>query len=90
MVHVPGLIGLAISYALSMTSTLGGVMSAFTETEREMIAVERVAEYIHTVSISSTSLIRLSLQSAMLCSIMGHIAHALLDQHLKCYIALTH
>lgn len=43
------LIGLSISYALSLTSTLTGVMNAFTETEREMIAVERVAEYIHNV-----------------------------------------
>ncbi|XP_045447338.1 ATP-binding cassette sub-family C member 10 [Melitaea cinxia] len=42
----PGLVGLAISYALSMTSMLSNVLNAFTETEREMIAVERVGEYI--------------------------------------------
>ncbi|GBP44642.1 ABC transporter C family member 13 [Eumeta japonica] len=41
-----GLVGLAISYALSTTSMLANVMNAFTETEREMIAVERVAEYV--------------------------------------------
>lgn len=45
----PGLIGLAISYALSVTSLLGGVINAFTETEREMIAVERVNQYIEQV-----------------------------------------
>ncbi|XP_060803806.1 uncharacterized protein LOC106135400 [Amyelois transitella] len=44
-----GLVGLAISYALSMTSMLSNVLSAFTETEREMIAVERVGEYITQV-----------------------------------------
>ncbi|CAH2076394.1 unnamed protein product, partial [Iphiclides podalirius] len=45
----PGLVGLAISYALSMTSMLSNVLNAFTETEREMIAVERVGEYITQV-----------------------------------------
>ncbi|KAF2904349.1 hypothetical protein ILUMI_01807 [Ignelater luminosus] len=45
----PGLVGLAISYALSMTGLLSGVVNAFTETEREMIAVERVSQYIEEV-----------------------------------------
>lgn len=40
------MIGLAISYALSITGSLSGVINAFTETEREMIAVERVNQYI--------------------------------------------
>nr|ASS36022.1 ABCC10 [Samia ricini] len=44
-----GLIGLAISYALSMTSMLSNVLNSFTETEREMIAVERVGEYIQQI-----------------------------------------
>lgn len=42
----PGIVGLAIAYALSVTSMLGGVVNAFTETEREMVAVERVNQYI--------------------------------------------
>ncbi|KAK3914649.1 Multidrug resistance-associated protein 7 [Frankliniella fusca] len=42
----PGIVGLAIAYALSVTSMLGGVVNAFTETEREMVAVERVHQYI--------------------------------------------
>lgn len=46
---ISGLVGLAISYALSMTSMLSNVLNAFTETEREMIAVERVGEYIRQV-----------------------------------------
>lgn len=41
--------GLAISYALTVTSLLGGVINAFTETEREMIAVERVGQYIQQI-----------------------------------------
>ncbi|XP_069682959.1 ATP-binding cassette sub-family C member 10 [Periplaneta americana] len=45
----PGLIGLAISYALAVTGLLSGVVNAFTETEREMIAVERVCQYIDQV-----------------------------------------
>lgn len=42
----PGIVGLAIAYALSVTGMLGGVVNAFTETEREMVAVERVHQYI--------------------------------------------
>ncbi|XP_046387603.1 ATP-binding cassette sub-family C member 10 [Ischnura elegans] len=45
----PGLIGLAISYALSVSGLLGGVVNAFVETEREMVAVERVYQYINNV-----------------------------------------
>lgn len=41
-----GIVGLAIAYALSVTSMLGGVVNSFTETEREMVAVERVQQYI--------------------------------------------
>ncbi|GLH14517.1 Multidrug resistance protein homolog 65 [Gryllus bimaculatus] len=44
-----GLIGLALSYALSVTGILSGVVNAFTETEREMIAVERIQQYINHV-----------------------------------------
>ena len=40
-----GLIGLALSYALTLTSTLSAVVNAFTETEREMIAVERINQF---------------------------------------------
>lgn len=42
----PGMVGLAISYALSISGLLGGVLNAFSETEQEMIAVERVAQYL--------------------------------------------
>lgn len=42
----PGMVGLAISYALSISGLLSGVLNAFSETEQEMIAVERVGEYL--------------------------------------------
>lgn len=42
----PGLVGLSISYALSITGLLGGLLSAIAETEQELIAVERVDQYL--------------------------------------------
>lgn len=42
----PGLVGLALSYALSVTSLLSGVISSFTQTETQMVSVERLDEYI--------------------------------------------
>lgn len=41
-----GLVGLAISYVLSVTGLLSGVVTAFTESEREMISVERIEQYL--------------------------------------------
>ncbi|CAI4223347.1 unnamed protein product [Auanema sp. JU1783] len=41
-----GLVGLAITYALSMTSLLNGLLGSFIETEKEMVSVERIQEYI--------------------------------------------
>ncbi|CAL8080361.1 unnamed protein product [Orchesella dallaii] len=45
----PGIIGLAISYALTVTNSLSGFVTFFTETEKEMVAVERACEYIEEV-----------------------------------------
>ncbi len=45
-----GFAGLAVSYALGVTGRLSGLLSAFTETEKEMVAVERCCEYIDQVS----------------------------------------
>lgn len=42
---------MAISYALAVTGLLSGVVNAFTETEKEMIAVERVCQYIDQVAL---------------------------------------
>ena len=43
---VLGLVGLAISYALSVTNLLSGVVTSFTETEKQMVSVERMCQYI--------------------------------------------
>ncbi len=45
----PGFAGLAISYALGITGRLSSLLSSFTETEKEMVAVERCYEYIDQV-----------------------------------------
>lgn len=44
-----GLVGLAISYVLSMTGLLNGVVTYFTETEKQMVSVERIDQYISDV-----------------------------------------
>lgn len=44
-----GLVGLALSYALTITQNLAGTITSFTETEKEMIAVERQAHYIYQI-----------------------------------------
>ncbi|XP_014663259.1 PREDICTED: multidrug resistance-associated protein 7-like [Priapulus caudatus] len=45
-----GLVGLAISYALSVTNLLSGVISSFTETEKQMVSVERAQQYIADIA----------------------------------------
>ncbi|GMH15889.1 hypothetical protein Nepgr_017730 [Nepenthes gracilis] len=42
----PGLVGLALSYAAPIVSLLGSFLTSFTETEKEMVAVERLLEYM--------------------------------------------
>ena len=45
-----GLVGLAISYALSVINLLSGVVTSFTETEKQMVSVKRMGQYINGVS----------------------------------------
>ncbi|XP_018013126.1 ATP-binding cassette sub-family C member 10 [Hyalella azteca] len=42
----PGIVGLVVSYALTINGFLNSVVSSFTDTERELVAVERMEEYI--------------------------------------------
>ncbi|KAH8269735.1 hypothetical protein KR018_008658 [Drosophila ironensis] len=42
----PGLVGLCISYALSITGQLGDLLHAVAETEQELVAVERIDQYL--------------------------------------------
>ena len=48
-VFCTGLVGLAISYALSVTDRLSGMVTSFTETEKQMVSVERAVQYIEDV-----------------------------------------
>ncbi|XP_024116451.1 multidrug resistance-associated protein 7 [Oryzias melastigma] len=41
----PGLVGLSLSYALSITTLLAGLISSFTQTEMQLVSVERTEEY---------------------------------------------
>lgn len=40
-----GLVGLSLSYALSITGLLSGLISSFTQVETQMVSVERTEEY---------------------------------------------
>lgn len=42
----PGLVGLALSYAAPIVSLLGSFLTSFTETEKEMVSVERALQYM--------------------------------------------
>lgn len=42
----PGLVGLALSYAAPAVSLLGSFLTSFTETEKEMVSLERALEYM--------------------------------------------
>ncbi|EPB72037.1 ABC transporter, ATP-binding protein [Ancylostoma ceylanicum] len=44
-----GLVALAITYALSLTSLLNGLLGSFIETEKEMVSVERINDYLTNV-----------------------------------------
>ncbi|XP_074543333.1 ATP-binding cassette sub-family C member 10 [Halichoeres trimaculatus] len=41
----PGLVGLSLSYALSLTMLLSGLILSFTQTEMQLVSVERTEEY---------------------------------------------
>ena len=44
-----GYLGLALSYALGVSSSISDLVRIFTETEKELVAVERCCEYIDRV-----------------------------------------
>ncbi|XP_071662262.1 ATP-binding cassette sub-family C member 10 isoform X6 [Patagioenas fasciata] len=49
----PGVVGLALSYALSFTNLLSGLISSFTLTETMMVSVERTEEYTTDIPMES-------------------------------------
>eukprot|EP01135_Chromosphaera_perkinsii_P006297 Nk52_evm26s485 gene=Nk52_evmTU26s485 len=44
-----GLLGLSLSYALTISGTLSGLVNSFAETEKEMVSMERIQDYIDNV-----------------------------------------
>lgn len=44
-----GLVGISLVYSLSIVNNLNGLVGSLTETEQEMISVERVMEYSHLI-----------------------------------------
>ena len=44
-----GLVGLAITYALTITGLLNNILSSFIETEKELVSVERIVDYVQNV-----------------------------------------
>lgn len=51
--------GLALSYAAPLVSLLGSFLTSFTETEKEMVSVERVLQVMilvsfHYISVTNT------------------------------------
>ncbi|PPR83350.1 hypothetical protein GOBAR_AA37358 [Gossypium barbadense] len=43
----PGLVGLALSYAAPIVSLLGSFLTSFTETEKEMVSMERALQFFY-------------------------------------------
>uniref|UniRef100_A0A8C1T903 ATP-binding cassette sub-family C member 10 n=1 Tax=Cyprinus carpio TaxID=7962 RepID=A0A8C1T903_CYPCA len=41
----PGLVGLSLSYALSITNLLSGLIFSFAQTEMQLVSIERIEEY---------------------------------------------
>ncbi|KAG5115089.1 hypothetical protein JHK82_038358 [Glycine max] len=56
----PGLVGLALSYAAPIVSLLGSFLSSFTETEKEMVSVERALQYMDIPQEEQTGCLYLS------------------------------
>ncbi|XP_077138016.1 ATP-binding cassette sub-family C member 10 isoform X1 [Ranitomeya variabilis] len=50
----PGLVGLSLSYALSITGLLSGLITSFTQMEAMMVSVERAEEYSTTITSEPT------------------------------------
>lgn len=49
------LIALAITYALSTTNLLNSLLSSFVETEKELVSVERICDYIENIPFEETT-----------------------------------
>ena len=70
---VIGLVGLAISYALSITGLLQGMVQTFTTTEQDMVSMERAQQYIDDVPKEKTqALLQVGQQHQIIQSVKDH------------------
>ena len=53
----PSLLGLALTYSLSIVGNLSGLVSSLVETEQEMVSVERVKQYLQLPPEESAALV---------------------------------
>lgn len=49
-----GLIGLSITYALTMTNVFNSLLSSMIDTEKELVSVERIMDYVETIPSEET------------------------------------
>jgi ATP-binding cassette subfamily C (CFTR/MRP) protein 10 len=72
-----GLVGLAITYALSMNNLLNSLLCSFIDTEKELVAVERVSDYIQDVPLEDTNVQQEDVDKFLYCrNIKGQINFA--------------
>ncbi|CAM8929378.1 unnamed protein product [Rhodiola kirilowii] len=69
----PGLVGLALSYAAPIVSLLGSFLTSFAETEKEMVSVERVIQYMNVPQEAELHETELSVESSGWRPREGHI-----------------
>ncbi|XP_058780381.1 ABC transporter C family member 13-like isoform X2 [Vicia villosa] len=77
----PGLVGLALSYAAPIVSLLGSFLTSFTETEKEMVSIERALQVLcldectASVDIQTASLLQKTISSECKGMTVVTIAH---------------
>ena len=54
--HNPGIVGLSLAYLIPITGLLNGLVTSGAETEQELVAVERIQEYIELPAQPATSM----------------------------------
>lgn len=65
---------MAITYALSATNLINSLLCSFVETEKELVSVERISDYIENVKFEETSEVEENLDRFLFCNtIKGQI-----------------
>jgi ABC-type multidrug transport system fused ATPase/permease subunit len=75
----PGMLGLSLTYCLAVVNNLNDLIGSLTETEQEMVSVERIAEYIDIPSEHEGDKVREKLERDLQLSVDNNI----IDQHIN-------